>query len=625
MSTLHGLQLDGDSPAERRQAVLDASKQELIDAIVELALEHRDAVADWKGELAEVACLPAGELVASPFGFRASLMGAQQGAAAVHHELRVPITGPTPSADSSLFDPSHGMWDRGVRHIGKYQSFRHDEPFLVYNPNHMSKWTPHEMLHRALGFVFDRDMSRWEFYLASRLNELVPVVHWYGTDEILRLRHDGFDKDRDARSPGAQLRQAEWLELTKTDLKDRARGCAHLLVETVERFEEEIEAVYAELDSGYMQEVPHAHLDSSSDALAYVGAHYDRIMSAPVRSVLENVVPEEFRFSTVGDYLEATEELFDELLFGELSWDRDEAEDARNERAIWDLLLRGALHPELDEECLVRGVEGAPEGFWTKLSNVRVLISESLDSEAKEEVNASGFAESLNRSLHVSGPRAPLALRSAEEIAEGLSSIVPVAMEVVTSEQIADFASLHEDSRHWRRNRLWKRFHEYLQSESELALAELVLFEASLYQDRPPNHQVERLSSWPDDNANNAEEWSVIRSESYQRYAFIHDVPEWHSLLAQGETVDVPARRQTDILIGALDGAPCVVGICPACATVFDMLESTAMTLGDMLDILHQGDLTIFGMEELAPERPIDWVFELAEAGAIGLVPPVRE
>jgi hypothetical protein len=48
MSTLHGLQLDGDSPSERRQSVVDASKQELIDAIVELALEHREAVAGWK-------------------------------------------------------------------------------------------------------------------------------------------------------------------------------------------------------------------------------------------------------------------------------------------------------------------------------------------------------------------------------------------------------------------------------------------------------------------------------------------------------------------------------------------------------------------------------------------------
>lgn len=626
MTTFQGLTIDGTTPAERRRAVLEASDETLADAVVDLCEAYREPVVALEEQIAQAGCIPRGELVASPFGFRANLIGILSGAAAVHQELRVPITGQRLNPRSSLFDPLHGEWQLGVRHVGKYQSFRHDEPFIVYNPNHMAKWTPHEMLHRALGFFFRSDMSRWELYLASRLNELVPVVHWYGTDEMLRLRHDGFVRQQQAAQPGARRRDAVWLTLNKGETERRARASLPLLRESVRRFEEELGAVRRELLTGYTQRVDHPFLDSSSDAIAYVTAHYERVTTPTVQAVLKQVVESEHRYDRIEDYLDATEQLFDTLLFGALEWNAPTALAKRNHRAIWDLILRGALHAEVDANCLIRGIAGAPRGFWRKMSNARVLLSEALKPGAKDAVMATGFAHSLNEAIHSVGPRAPLSLRSAEEILDGLESVVPVAMRIVDSDQLADFASSLEDSDRWTRERLVDRFCVFIaeQEGEDSPLAELIAFEAALYAPRPGNVQVQQLASWPGASATDAAAWLVIRSPSYGRYAFVHDVPGWHAQLAQGIVSEAPERRVTDVLIGTLDDAPCVVGICPAFVTVFEMMEESSMTLGDVIDVLEQGDLSIFGMEENVPEKPIDWVVELAEAQCIGLMPPVK-
>lgn len=627
MNTFSGLQVEGDTPQDRRANALALTDKQIGEAISDMCDSHRDEIEVAEAELCDVGCIPSGELLASPFGLRANILGIVEGAAAVHHELRVPITGQSLDPRSNLYDAYHGEWEIGVRHIGKYQSFRHDEPFIVYNPNHMAKWTPHEMLHRALGFFHRDSMSRWEYYLASRLNELLPVVHWYGTDEILRLKFDGFDREASSKSPGAQRADAQWITLGKGETRTRARGSAHLLRETIERFDEEIAAVRREIETGYQQRVLHPFLDSASDALAYVSAHFDRISTLTVRAVLENAVPDDACYTHIEDYLDATEVLFDSLLFGDIKWDAAEARKNRKKRAVWDLLLRGALHSEVDANCFVRGVEGAPTGFWDKLSNVRVLLSESLPAEAKDSVNATGFAESLNRALHTTGPRAPMALRSAEEIAEGLDSVMPVAMSVVSSELIADFASAMEPATSWQRDRLWRRFHEFVVERSgtkNTALGELIMFEASLYQERPENDQIQCLSSWPGEDSDDAHDWLVVRSPSYGRYTFLHDIPEWHARLAEGAQEAKPERRQTDVLIGMLDGSPCVVGICPAFTTVFDTMQDSAVRLGDVLDVLERGDLRIFGLESDSPQRPIDWVVELAEAQCIGLMPPIE-
>ena len=53
---------------------------------------------------------------------------------------------------------------------------------------HRRKWRPHELLHGAVGFFWREDASRFETYVGARLNELLPVVHWYGLDEIFRPR-----------------------------------------------------------------------------------------------------------------------------------------------------------------------------------------------------------------------------------------------------------------------------------------------------------------------------------------------------------------------------------------------------------------------------------------------------
>jgi hypothetical protein len=228
--------------------------------------------------------------------------------------------------------------------VGKYQSFCQDDPLLVFNPNHSARWTPHEMLHRAVGFFWSYGASGFSHYIGARLGELLPVVHWYGTDLMLRLDEEGFDREADARRPQAELERALWLHADSQALQQRARAHVRFVTSAIARFELELAAIDRELRTGELTKVDHPFLDSSSDALAYVVAHQARLNRPAAQWLFSRVLRGGVDYSsTVSAMRQRVEACFDALLFGALEVEQEPMERRRAGRLAWDLLARAVL------------------------------------------------------------------------------------------------------------------------------------------------------------------------------------------------------------------------------------------------------------------------------------------
>lgn len=297
--------------------------------------------------IAARARLPLGEVVASPFGLRAIALAARVGATTVDRETRALLDWQVAGA---VADPGHGAWEAGRLHVGKYQAFLQDAPFATYDPAHVAKWGPHELMHRAVGFFWRPAMSRFEHYVGARLNELLPVALWYGPDQLLRLREEGFERASAARE--APLADARWR--TETD-DDHLRRTLRWLRHGFDHVATELDAIDRERASGRLLPTPRrvggATLDASSDALAYVVAHHERVTSDAVAAVLEGVSA---AVGSLDAYRAHVEAQWEALLFGELTIDPDAADEARAARVAWDQGLRAALAGEgADPDAIV--------------------------------------------------------------------------------------------------------------------------------------------------------------------------------------------------------------------------------------------------------------------------------
>jgi hypothetical protein len=370
----------GDTPAARRRALAALPDEALVERLVAMACALRETRAE-QAAIARAASLPLAEVVASPFSLRAVAMGVEVGATTRHVELR--LRPPWPDAlvgGPEVRDPEHGVWDGGVLKTGKYQGFMADEPFATYDPAHVSKWGPHELMHRAAGFFFRPGLTRWELYLGARLNELVPVVLFYGPEQVMRLAEGAFDRRAAGARPAARLEEARWRTEDEAALSGRAARTVAQLRAGIAHFERELSAIDEELATGRRVRAPHPFLDASSDATAYVVGHHARLTDPAVSAVLARV-PRAVRSEAPREYRDRIEALFDRLLFAPLEVDLERAARRRRARAVWDLMLRAAhlgegvevdLAPLLDDAAAAMAGEppASPRAWRERLREV---------------------------------------------------------------------------------------------------------------------------------------------------------------------------------------------------------------------------------------------------------------
>lgn len=590
---LPGLSFDGADPAARRRAVREATDADLVDACVALARALRELDAS---PLARAAGLPLAEVVASPFAVRAVAHGVAVGATSRHRELRRSVDW-TEHLAPEVADPEHDVWDRGVLKTGKYQGFTADAPHAIYDPAHVSKWGPHEMMHRAAGFFWRPGLTRWELYLSARLNELVPVVLWYGPEQVMRLDEGAFDRAAAGRRPAARLEDARWRMEDEAALVARARRTVTQLREGVLHFERELSAVDEELARGVRVPAPHPFLDSASDATAYVVGHFARLSDPGVAAAL-SIAPGDARAGDVRAYRDRVEALFDRLLFGALEVDLAIAAERRDRRTLWDLLLRAGHLADGAEEDLEDAYPDAAEvmaGAPCDLEAWRARILDALGVERAEVVLADGSA----------------AGRALDVLADGVGQVVPCAWSTLEaddalarfagSEALLDRAPLQDRACAW------------LQG-APTPTREMAAFEAAIVRARRDDG-VERLC-WDPEALPDPLDGVVMKSDAFSAMTFTHDVLSAHAAFAEGEEATMEARPTTILVGGFFDGVS-VVPVPDAVASAWTALDGAI----EAAELAAAIDASLEDREDDLPTSGDAWVRELCLAGALGFRP----
>ena len=275
------------------------------------------------GRLWEAMGVPGGDFTLSPLSMRLGAMGAAQGVSFYQHELRthVPLPEhlhPEVNSGGEGWEP---QWENGVLTEPRYFSFRIDGRLQCYNPNHRRQWRPHEVMHACSRFFWRPDMTRFEAYLGARLNELLPIVHWYGWDEVFRpvcSKHRGQRLYQEYCVACEEAAKPYW-ELSAQEVDDLRPVALRHAEHAIEHWSSEWEACLRELESGIRHPVARPRLDASSDALGYVLGHWNRMTAWSMGAWMERfLVPGRDYFQKVEEQARWVMQVHAELLSAEI-------------------------------------------------------------------------------------------------------------------------------------------------------------------------------------------------------------------------------------------------------------------------------------------------------------------
>ncbi|MGH1346882.1 MAG: hypothetical protein ACRBN8_35265 [Nannocystales bacterium] len=446
------------------------------------------------GEVASFLGAPAVELEASAISARIAIAAANEGRCFVHHEHRLsPLLpeGARPEIDVGMDDDAFvpEQWREGVLHVPKYFSAFLEGPLPVFHPSHRSKWRPHELLHRLARFAWRPELTRFEAYLSARLSELLPVVHWYGFDEIGRHtcpEHAGTRPDRTLCERCEQSLVPAWQADTAPEHAEAA--AAHAL----EHLETELDACERELSSGRIVSTPRPGLDASSDAVGYLRAHWNRLTAWSFGAWVERFADVGVdRFESCADHLAHVRELANGLLTQPYALaPHAERVAARERRTASDLAYRLLLHIEaLDsdeaEDALMPCVDALAGGHPTQ-DTLRELPARlrALDPDVADRTVAGGWGW------------LPTTDGARTSLIAGLRTALPRALEGVDVAGLArDFAEADEPQEP---RALAARFADYLEQQAS-PHCEAASFEAWLRQPPGADLEAERFGGLPED------------------------------------------------------------------------------------------------------------------------------
>ena len=593
--------------AEEDDRALGARLAELAKAL------RTDALTRW-APLARAAGLPLGEVLASPFALRMVALGVRAGATTVHAELRRTFEWLAPyAAIDEVRDPAHGTWERGVLREGKYQQFAAEEPFAIHHPDHHSKWAPHELLHRACGFFFRADATRFEIYLGARLNELLPVATWYGHEQALRLAHDGpFDREAAKGDESAHLRDARWLDDRDRDLGKRALGAASLLRWGLTRAHDELAAVDRERRTGELVRVPHAFLDASSDALAYAAAHAPRL--AYVSDALALLWPEgEDRDASIAAYRARIERMHEALLFEPIELDLARAASLRAARDLSDVMMRAAHLGAFERVARfvpdVRALHAAARaGEAIETAALRTELARALGAKSASIAIANG---------HFAGAGGVSAL-ALSQLEEGLMSTAPRTLSFLSKKaSLALLRALAGSASMLERAPLGARLAAFLAADPEIppALAELARLEAAIAAASRADDRLEQLCEDADALPPAWDGVWLVRSRAMRVIELAYDAASTHA--AEDEPLD-ETPSPTRLFVGTYQGA---VSLMPAPVQVERALPAIDAAPADALEVLRALDEALAAeptAEEHLPSDGDGWLRELIGAGVVG-------
>ncbi|MFU8805948.1 MAG: hypothetical protein ACNA8W_19200, partial [Bradymonadaceae bacterium] len=305
-------------------------------------------------ELLEELGAPTLDMLVTPLGARAALLGAETGRAFYHHELRRRIPMP-PDLEPEVAVWQAGtvpFWESGVLAEPKYFSFFQEAPLPAFNPNYRRKWRSHELLHGAAKFFWHPRMTRFEFYVSARLNELLPIIQWYGLDEVFRPRCPRH-KGRLLYAEYCQACEDAAIPYWQTDIAEHDRGRQVAFVDSAwDHLTEEWQAISQEIQTGEVHATPRLRLDASSDAIGYMKAHWNRATSWSFGHWTELfLIDGEDYFGTLNGLRDNSEKVARRLVSGALTVSPTDFHARRGRHTLQDLAYR-----------LILAMEWLPEG-----------------------------------------------------------------------------------------------------------------------------------------------------------------------------------------------------------------------------------------------------------------------
>lgn len=299
--------------------------------------------------------VPALDLTVTPLSARIGLLAARNGQGFFHHEWNGRI--PVPEAlapEKQLWEGELvPVWNQGVLTEPKYFSFFLDGVFAPYNPNYRRKWRAHELLHGLTGFYWNPEMTRFSAYLGARLDELLPIVHWYGLDEAYRprcARHHGVSFARELCSDCEAVAHAYW-DWDASKLPVMQEHAERWIEKAWAHLDSEWAACIQELETGRRVETPRGHLNASSDAVGYLMSHWPRLTSWSLGTWCEMFLVDSLDYhSTIQGYMETMASVMQDVVSGTIQFDAGHSEQLRVRRALQDVGYRTLVAMEwLDE------------------------------------------------------------------------------------------------------------------------------------------------------------------------------------------------------------------------------------------------------------------------------------
>jgi hypothetical protein len=607
---------EGSTPAQRRLALAQMGDEELLEQLVDWALALGQAASPVVEEWAEFTGLPVGELVASPFGLRACALGIQGGVVACHHELRADIVWDEEILPGDALDAQGGgQWDRGVLHAPKYAAFLQDGALLTYNSNHQARWTPHEMLHRAGGFFFREDASKWEIYLGARLNELLPVVHWYGFDLVARLDEFSFDREVAARTPKAPLGKACWWTEDRTQLEERMKATLVHLRSGLAHAQTELDAVAQETEHFSQVVIEHPFLNGASDAMAYAVGHQYRLDRGEThKALLAMTTVGAQRWDSIAAYQSQVETLLDRLLFEPLEVDLKRSSSCRDARIVWDVVHRASLSLDAFErvepflEKWGAGVRSGLEGNPFDAKELWSSLNEVLRGGEREKVLLSGlipegwWGES----------------KDLVQMSQGIESALPATalywMESGEFEEVLHL--LGGADKAMERASLVARVGELIHGREIPLLSRLYHLDMAFLNVVDEDQVVASLMDPPESSLEEAG-GILVASQAFHLHLLDQETFVFHATRVGGAEVD-GLEGVVALLIGQFQGQVSMIPVPTSVASLWEELAISAMGVSDAAGWL---DARLSADGSGWPTTSYDWLEAMVDSGALGWTP----
>ncbi|TNE44607.1 MAG: hypothetical protein EP343_28525 [Deltaproteobacteria bacterium] len=516
---------------------------------------------------------PALDLQVTPLSTRVGCLALSQGQAFFHHETRGRIPMPEALApERTVWDEGTlPVWQQGVLTEPKYFSFFLDTPLSPYNPNYRRKWRAHELLHGIVGFFWHPQMTRFEAYMGARLDELLPIVHWYGLDEAFRPRcskHEGQQLYRDY-CPECEALACPWSEHSPEWLEQKKPLAITWVNRAWHHFSEEWKACLQELNTGQTVEVARPHLNASSDAVGYLYSHWPRLTAWSFGSWVEHFLQDGTDyFSTLPHYMQRIADVSQQMVAGDCDMNEETYLRLRNRRAIQDLGYRAFLALEWLEEG-TRAAMRAETALLPLMEEGGTLSQTLLNQEVPHEQcadwmnavvtavdttigNARNVPAEVTQSFAALGyswwsdkeAESPLEAAMNEQaqaiVQEGLESGAPQGWERWQKHHNADELQGFLASTEFQQpGRLIQRFYAWYnaQPNADAETVEWFHFESWLHQEPLRDEAAERFAVLPDALTDLLQQKGTLRSHSTLR------IERWSaSLISEvlGETLEEP-------------------------------------------------------------------------------------